>query len=135
MKALDTNVLARFFIDDPDDAQAAKQRPAAIAAMSERAYVSATVLLEFEWVMRGFYGLAPRDVVRVLRALTGIEHLTLEDRDAALVAIEGLEKGLDFADALHVARSARASAFSTFDQRLVKRAKSLALTPPVELPG
>ena len=135
MKALDTNVLARFFIDDPDDAQAARQRPAAIVAMSERAYVSATVLLEFEWVMRGFYGLARRDIVRVLRALTGIEHLTLEDRDAALVAIEGLEKGLDFADALHVAGSARASAFSTFDQRLVKRAKSLALTPPVELLG
>ena len=133
MKALDTNVLARFFIDDPDDVQAAKQRPAAIAAMSERAYVSVTVLLEFEWVMRGFYGLAPRDIVRVLRALTGIEHLTLEDRDAALLAIEGLEKGLDFADALHVARSARASAFSTFDQRLFRRARSLALSPPVEL--
>jgi len=135
MKALDTNVLARFFIDDPDDAQAAKQRPAAIAAMSGRGYVSATVLLEFEWVMRGFYGLAPRDIVRVLRSLTGIEHLTLEDRDAALVAIEGLEKGLDFADALHVARSARASVFSTFDQRLFKRASALALTPPVELLG
>ena len=133
MKALDTNVLARFFIDDPDDVQAAKQRPAANGAMSERAYVSVTVLLEFEWVMRGFYGLAPRDIVRVLRALTGIEHLTLEDRDAALVAIEGLEKGLDFADALHVARSARASAFSTFDQRLFRRARSLALSPPVEL--
>ena len=65
MKALDTNVLARFFIDDPDDRQAAKQRPAAIAALSERAFVSVTVLLEFEWVMRGFYGMARKDIARV----------------------------------------------------------------------
>jgi hypothetical protein len=27
MKALDTKVLARFFVDDADDAQAARQRP------------------------------------------------------------------------------------------------------------
>ena len=133
MKSLDTNVLARFFIDDPEDAQAARQRPAAIAALSERAYVSVTVLLEFEWVMRGFYTLTPRDTVKVLRALAGIEHLTLEDRAAVLTAIDALEKGLDFADALHLARSSRATVFATFDRRLARRAGSLALTPPVEL--
>ena len=133
MKSLDTNVLARFFIDDPEDAQAARQRPAAIAALSERAYVSVTVLLEFEWVMRGFYTLTPRDTVKVLRALAGIEHLTLEDRAAVLTAIDALEKGLDFADALHLARSSRATVFATFDRRLAKRAGSLALTPLVEL--
>jgi predicted nucleic-acid-binding protein len=135
MKALDTNVLARFFVDDADDAQAARQRPAAIAALAQRSYVSVTVLLELEWVMRGFYALPARDVSRVLHALARIEHITLEDRDAVLVAIDALDKGLDFADALHVARSSRASGFATFDQRLAKRAKSLALTPPVELLG
>jgi predicted nucleic-acid-binding protein len=133
MRALDTNVLARFFVDDADDAQAARQRPAAIAALSDRSFVSVTVLLELEWVMRGFYELPRRDISRVLRALAGIEHITLEDRDAALVAIDAFDKGLDFADALHLARSSRASRFATFDQRLAKRAKSLALVPPVEL--
>jgi len=132
MKALDTNVLARFFIDDDDDAQAAKQRSAAVAALSERAFVSVTVLLEFEWVMRGFYTLPARDIARVMRALAGIEHITLEDRGAVLTALDGFDKGLDFADALHVARSSRTRAFSTFDQRLARRAKALALTPPVE---
>lgn len=133
MRALDTNVLARFFIDDADDPQAAKQRPAAVAALSERSFVSVTVLLELEWVMRGFYGLPARDVLRVLRALASIEHITLEDRDAVLAAVDALEKGLDFADALHVSRSSRASGFATFDRRLVKRAKGLGLVPPVEL--
>lgn len=133
MRALDTNILARFFVDDPDDAQAATQRPAAIAAFAERSFVSVTVLLELEWVMRGFYELPTRDISRVLRALASIEHITLEDRDAVLVAVDAFDKGLDFADALHLARSSRASGFATFDQRLVKRAQGLALTPPVEL--
>ena len=133
MRALDTNVLARFFVDDADDAQAAKQRPAAVAALSERSFVSATVLLELEWVMRGFYELPLKDIASVLRALAGIKHVTLEDRDAVLAAVDAFDKGLDFADALHLARSSRASGFATFDKRLAKRAKSLALTPPVEL--
>lgn len=133
MRALDTNVLARFFIDDIDDRQASLQRPAAVTALSERSFVSVTVLVELEWVMRGFYELPARDVLRVLRALASIEHITLEDRDAVLVAIDAFEKGLDFADSLHLARSTRASAFATFDQRLAKRAKALALAPKVEL--
>ena len=133
MKALDTSVLARFFVDDADDAQAAGQRPAAVAALSERCFVSVTVMLELEWVMRGFYALPTTDVSRVLRALAGIEHVTLEDRDAVLTAIDAFDSGLDFADALHLARSARASGFATLDQRLAQRAKRLALAPPVEL--
>ena len=133
MRALDTNVLARFFIDDTDDAQAAKQRPAAVAALSERAFVSVTVLLELEWVMRGFYALARRDIVRVMRALAGIEHITIEDRAAVLAALDAFDAGLDFADALHVARSSRAASFATFDRRLAKRAQGMALLPAVEL--
>lgn len=113
--------------------QAVKQRPAAIAALAERSFVSVTVLLELEWVMRGFYELPKEDISRVLRALTSIGHISLEDRDAVLVALDAYDQGLDFADALHLARSARASGFATFDQRLAKRAKDLALTSSVEL--
>jgi predicted nucleic-acid-binding protein len=135
MRALDTNVLVRFFVDDADDAQAFKQRPAAVAALAERSFVSVTVLLELEWVMRGFYELPAKDVSRVLRALASIEHITLDDRDAVLVALDAFDTGLDFADALHLARSSRASGFATFDQRLARRAKALALAPKVDLLG
>ncbi len=133
MKSLDTNVLARFFIDDADDAQTARQRPAAMAALAERSLVSVTVLLELEWVMRGFYALPTGDVARVLRALTSLEHVTIEDRDAVLRALDAFDQGLDFADALHLARSGRAAAFVTFDQRLFRRARKVALSPPVQL--
>jgi predicted nucleic-acid-binding protein len=133
MRALDTNVLARFFVDDADDAQAAKQRPAAAAALAERSFVSVTVLLELEWVLRGFYELPRKDISRVLRALTSIEHISIEDRDVVLVAIDAFDKGLDFADALHMARSARASGFATFDKRLARRVKALSSMLPVVL--
>ena len=99
MRALDTNVLARFFVDDADDPQTAKQRPAAVAALSERSFVSVTVLLELEWVMRGFYELPTSDISRVLHGLAGMTHVTLEDRDAVLEAVDSFDKGLDFADA------------------------------------
>ena len=132
MRALDTNVLARFFVDDPDDAQAARQRPAAIAALSQRSFVSVTVLLELEWVLRGLYELAAKDISKVLRALASIPHVTLEDRDSVLLALDAFDKGLDFADALHVVRASRASSFVTFDRRLVKRAQSLGLPVRVE---
>ena len=133
MRSLDTNVLVRFFVDDGDDAQAARQRPAAIAALSERAFVSVTVLLELEWVMRGFYAIPRRSVVRALRALAGIEHIAIEDRDAVLAAVDAFEGGLDFADALHLMRSSRASVFATFDRKLAQRSKSLGLIPTIEL--
>jgi predicted nucleic-acid-binding protein len=135
MRSLDTNVLARFFVEDPDDEQAARQRPAAVAALSERAYVTVTVLLEFEWVMRGFYELSPIKVAVVMRALAGIEHVTIEDRDAVLASIESLEGGLDFADALHLQRSHRASSFATFDRTLARRAakRSAHGAPKIEL--
>lgn len=97
------------------------------------AHVGVTVLLELEWVMRGFYALPRRDIVRVMRALAGIEHVTFEDRDAVLAALDAFEAGLDFADALHVTRNARAATFATFDRRLGRRAKGRALSPTIEL--
>ena len=105
----------RFFVDDADDAQPVKQRPAAVAALAERSFVLATVLLELEWVLRGFCELPARDNSRVLRALERIEHITLENRDGLLVAVDAFDTDLDLADALHLAGSSRARVPATFD--------------------
>jgi predicted nucleic-acid-binding protein len=133
MKAVDTNVLARFFVNDPDDPEAAKQRPAAVQVMAGQVFVSLTVVLELEWVLRGFYELSRADVIRVLRALAGMPQVRLEGRDEILLALSACEAHkLDFADALHVARSARCTGFVTFDKALVRRAAKTALAIPVE---
>jgi predicted nucleic-acid-binding protein len=83
--------------------------------------------------MRGFYGMARKDIARVLRALVGIEHVTIEDQTTVLTALEAFDAGLDLADALHVCRSGRANGFATFDRRLVRRATSVTLPQEVEL--
>ena len=135
MKAVDTNVLARFFINDPDDAEAALQKPAAVAALSQPVFVPITVTLEFEWVMRGFYELPRSDIAKVFLALCGLENVTLEDRDAVLSSLTAYGQGLDFADALHLARSSHCRTFVSFDQRMQKRAKAAGLSPRVEVPA
>lgn len=134
MKAVDTNVLARFFVDDPDDAESARQRPAAVAALGGRVYVPVSVILEFEWVMRGFYELPRTEIQKVFAALCGLENVIIEDRDSVLAALDAYRQGLDFADALHLSRSSHCRAFQSFDRRLQKRAKATGLSPVVEMP-
>jgi predicted nucleic-acid-binding protein len=56
MIALDTNILARFYVDDPNDPEADRQRPIARAIMTDSPslFVPLTVVLELEWVLRAF---------------------------------------------------------------------------------
>ncbi|HSI49829.1 MAG TPA: hypothetical protein VLA61_16275 [Ideonella sp.] len=58
-----------------------KQRPAAVRAMTGQVFVSLTVVLEFERVLRGFYELGRKDVVAVIRALAGMPQVHMEARD------------------------------------------------------
>jgi len=70
-----------------------------------------------------------------MRALAGIEHVALEDREAVLAALEAFAAGLDSADALHMAHSTRTTGFATFDKRLARRAKGPPRLPAIELLG
>ncbi len=134
MNTLDTNVLARFFINDPDDSEAALQRPAAVAALSGTVFVPVTVVLEFEWVMRGFYEQPRQTIQDVFETLCGLGNVIIEDRDTVLAALNAYRQGLDFADALHLARSKACAAFLSFDRRLHKRATGAGLLPKVKIP-
>ncbi len=63
MIALDTNILARFYVADPADPEAARQRSIAHRLLTEspQVFVPLTVILELEWVLRAFYGFADED--------------------------------------------------------------------------
>ncbi|MFZ5502867.1 MAG: type II toxin-antitoxin system VapC family toxin [Pseudomonadota bacterium] len=134
MNAVDTNVLARFFINDADDAESLRQRPAAIAALSDTVFVPVSVMLEFEWVMRGFYELPRKEIQRVFESLCGLENVQIEDRGIMLSALTAYQGGLDFADALHLARANFCNTFLSFDQRFIRRAKKSGLAPEVRAP-
>ncbi|MFA7281852.1 MAG: type II toxin-antitoxin system VapC family toxin [Sterolibacterium sp.] len=138
MIAVDTNILARFYCDDSDDAEARKQRPRAKRMMLESpaVFVPLTVILEFEWVMRGFYEVEPDTFCQTVEHLLGMPHVTVERWEAVKDAIDLHRRGLDFADALHWVCSATCSQFATFDDRgFVRRAKRLKLKPEVWIPG
>ncbi|MCE2969355.1 MAG: twitching motility protein PilT, partial [Burkholderiales bacterium] len=71
MIGLDANVLARYLIEDAGDAEAQRQREAArrLIESGEMLFVPTSVLLELEWVMRGFYGFTPRQCGAALQAV------------------------------------------------------------------
>ena len=56
MIGLDTNMLARYFIEDAGDAEVVKQRLLArdLSESGKALMVSKMVILEFEWVMYGY---------------------------------------------------------------------------------
>ncbi len=135
---LDTNVLARYYVEDQSDAPAQRQRMAAQALIEggQPLAVAKTVLLELEWVLRGYYALPSTDVVRVLRHLLGLSHVRIEDRGAVETAVALVERGLDFADALHHSSYRDCDAMASFDdKRFARRAVKLGLAPRVVIPA
>jgi predicted nucleic-acid-binding protein len=134
MIGLDTNVLARYYIDDAGDAQAQRQRLAArrLIESGQALMVSKTVILELEWVMRGYYGFSQTDVASVMRHILGMTHVTVEDRAVVEQALTNSHDGVDFADALHHASYKACSSVATFDdQKFARRAKKLGMVPSV----
>jgi predicted nucleic-acid-binding protein len=134
--AVDTNVLARFYCDDPADPEARRQRPAArrVVLESTALFVPLTVVLELEWVMRGFYELAPAPVCGVLEHLLGMAHVTVERWEAVKDAIDLHRAGVDFADALHCTTSSGCEAFVSFDKQLARVGGKVGAPLPVTLP-
>jgi predicted nucleic acid-binding protein len=84
------------------------------------------VVLETEWILRGLYGLPAQDIARALSALVALPQVRSEDASTIVKALEFSRRGLDFADALHIASSRMAERFATFDRTLIRRARSSA---------
>jgi predicted nucleic-acid-binding protein len=137
MIAVDTNILARFYVDDPGDPEAAKQRPIARQVLTERVslFVPLTVVLELEWVLRAFYRFETGQIVKVLEHLLGLGHVNTEESERIVAALPLAAAGMDFADALHLAGSQHCEALFSFDdRRFARRARRLGCKPPVRVP-
>ena len=122
MLALDTNVIVRYLTGD-DDEQFAK---ADALIRDEEVYVCTTVLLETEWVLRRAYRFSRERVLAALTAFAGLSRVTLEDPAIAAQALEWTRGGMDFADALHLAKAQECDGFITFDQRFAAAAEALS---------
>jgi predicted nucleic-acid-binding protein len=137
MIALDTDILARFYVEDPHDSEAARQRPIARRVLTEAhsLFVPQSVILELEWVLRGFYGFGAQEFARVITHLLGLPNVQVEQWPRVLDALALHRDGMDFADALHLAASSQCEALCTFDaRRVARRAARLRAEPAVKVP-
>jgi len=135
MKALDTNILVRYYTqDDPRQAKITLR----ILKEEEALFVPRTVLIELYFVLRYAkqYHFGPAQISAVLQHLLGLANVTIEQADAVETALRYHQQGIDFADALHLASSQHCSMLLTFDDRkFARRARRLGLKPPVTVPS
>ncbi len=135
MIGLDTNVLARYYVasfDVPSQQQGVLARK--LIESGKRLYVSKSVVLELEWVLRGYYESTTTDVLTVLRHLQALPNVEIEDRLGVEQAMDALADGFDFADALHHASYRQCSSVATFDDRkFARRAAARGWKPTVKV--
>ena len=96
MIGLDTNVLARYFVEEADaDHDTAAQRQAArqLIESGQALFLPKTVALELEWVLRGYYGFAVESVLQVFDQLLHHPCLSVEARPDLEQALAGLRSG------------------------------------------
>lgn len=117
--------MARFFLEIENNPKSVQQKIIATKILSKPVYVSLTVILEFEWVMRGVYKLDKPTILNIYRALQRLPTVTIEDKAILDNVLLLFEQGLDFADALHLAQTLSLQGFITFDNNFYKRAKKL----------
>jgi predicted nucleic acid-binding protein len=122
MLAIDTNLIVRYLTGDHPEQSATAQA----LIDNEDVFVCTTVLLETEWVLRSVYDYAPAQLAKALAAFAGLPGVSLEDPVLADKALDWTRRGMDFADALHLAKAGGCDAFATFDQRFAAVANALS---------
>ncbi|MGK2941992.1 MAG: type II toxin-antitoxin system VapC family toxin [Immundisolibacter sp.] len=136
MIALDTNILVRLFVEPADDQERSQQ--GVVLAHLESAqsfFVPLSVSLELAWVLGKVYRCDAEVLRDMLDHLTRLANVDVEAAADLMRAADMHVAGLDFADALHCARSAQCSALLTFDdRRFARKAKRLAVRPSVVVP-
>lgn len=110
--AVDTNIIVRYLTsDDP------VQTPIATQSLRRPFMVTATVLLETEWVLRSSYRWPRNRIVEALSELIDLPS-AVSTPEGIRWALGRLRAGADFADMLHIASSQGADVFLSFEKQL-----------------
>lgn len=102
MKALDTNVLVRYLVqDDPIQGEKSARFIQGAAARDEKLLIDAIVLCELVWVLESAYGYAKDEIAGVLEKILSTGQFQVEQSDLAWLALADYrEHRADFADCL-----------------------------------
>ncbi|HEY8033437.1 MAG TPA: type II toxin-antitoxin system VapC family toxin [Methylocella sp.] len=122
MLAIDTNIVVRYLTGDHP-----QQSPKAKALIdSEDVFVCTTVFLETEWVLRSVYGVTSVAVAKALSAFAGLPTVSLDEPALIGKALAWAIRGMDFADALLLAKAEGCDALASFDRRFAKIANEMS---------
>ena len=122
MIAVDTNIVVRLLTkDDPSQSQISFQ-----LFQEQEIFISDTVILETEWVLRFAYKFSASDINRALVKLFGLANVHLHDANKIARVLDWYRSGLDFADALHLAQSQHCPQMYTFDRKFSRKAENLS---------
>ncbi len=125
MKAIDTNVVLRFLLgDDPDQCEAAGE------CIAAGVFVSHSVLIEAEWVLRST-GWEREKINRTFADFIALESVEVAQRGQLQWALDRHRLGADWADMLHLIAASGHECFASFERRLAKQA-GLASPVPIE---
>ena len=131
MIAADTNILVRYLVKDHPGQTILSTNFLA----NNRCFVLKSVLLELVWVLSSpvGYKLSRETVHERLLHILGLSCIETEDAACVSQALAWYAKGMDFADALHLAGSSELSGFATFDRKFASNAEKLDAVPPITL--
>ena len=132
MIGVDTNVLARYIVqDDPEQADAAVRLIEGRCTAQSPGYVSTPVLMELVWVLSAAYRYEKSVVASVIRQILRTTEFVVEERETTWSAMREFEAGAaDFADCLiaHRNHARGCTQTYTFDRRAA-RGRHFALVP------
>ena len=124
MIAFDTNLLVRLAVnDDLHQADIAEQ-----LINNNDVFISRTVLLETEWVLRSVYKVSRSDIAAFFENTFITENIIIESSTEVGRAVEWYKLGADFADAMHLCICGD-SLLHTFDAEFCKASNKLGITP------
>lgn len=125
MKALDTNVLVRYLVqDDPEQSALATTYIERQCSGNTPCFIGQIVLCELAWVLESSYGLGRKAIADVIERLLQVSQLEIMDPDTVWHALEDYKKSnADFPDHLlaRVNHARGCDATATFDKNAGKQ--------------
>lgn len=124
MIGLDTNVLARLFVED-DVVQSRRARQFVADRCSEEnpAFIDRVALCELVWVLSSVHGYRRAEIASIIEQLLKNQDIALEDEGAVRAALEVFKtRSIDFADVLigEVNRARGCEVTATFERQAAK---------------
>ena len=130
MIALDTNILLRFVLDDN-----AVLSPAARRIVERNdCWLSLLAVGELGYVLTSVYRCRIDEVASYCRILMDLPTVTIEHERRFAQALDGVEAGIDWYDAMLWASAPAGVAVFTFDNAFSKRASAIGWDVQVRLP-